>query len=321
MEIINAALDKEIILINNHIDKILQSDNKKMQEIFDWVLQSRGKQLRPKLVCLSSKFGKKKSDVTKIAAMLEIVHTASLIHDDIVDESETRRGYLSVQKKFGKHMAVYAGDYMIFCVVKEAVNSVDYKKYTKLYTVIQKMCNGELGQDSVLYKTDVTEEIYINNIMGKTAALFQAACELGAVTANAPNSVITALGEYGKNLGILFQIRDDLLDYTSNEKEIGKPVLQDFGRGIYTLPIIYSFENPISKQRMLELAEETKEKGLTTKSANEILDIVNQSQGIIKTRTKAKEFYDAALFSLSGLPDINERRCLEEILEKIYKNI
>ncbi len=321
MKLIDSVLHSEIVSINKHIDEILKSENPKMQEIIDWILQSRGKQLRPKLVCLCSKFGRTKSDATKIAAMLEIIHTASLVHDDIVDNSDTRRNYPSVWKKYGSHMAVYAGDFMIFCVVKEAVEDVNNKKYLNLYTVVQKMCYGELGQDSALYQTDVTEETYISNITEKTATLFQTACELGAMTTNAPSNIVTKLGEYGKNLGLLFQIRDDLLDYVSDQAELGKPILQDFVHGIYTLPIIYTFKNPSSKQVLLNIANKVKTEGITSETVKQILNTVNDSNGIKKTAIKAKEFYDAALLALTDLSDIAEKQCLEALLEKIYNNI
>ena len=321
MEIIDTALHNEIISINKHIDEILKSDNLKMQEIIDWILQSRGKQLRPKLVCLCSKFGNAKADVTKIAAMLEIIHTASLVHDDIVDNSDTRRNYASVWKKYGSHMAVYAGDFMIFCVVKEATADTNNRKYLNLYTVVQKMCYGELGQDSVLYQTNVTEETYISNITGKTATLFQTACELGAMTTKSPKNIISKLGEYGKNLGLLFQIRDDLLDYVSDQAELGKPILQDFVHGIYTLPMIYTFENPSCKEAMLNIVNKVKNEGISNATARQILTIVNDSNGISRTVIKAKEFYDSALLAISDLPEIVEKQCLIALLEKIYNSI
>lgn len=321
MELIDSVLHSEIVSINKHIDEILKSENPKMQEIIDWILQSRGKQLRPKLVCLCSKFGRAKSDATKIAAMLEIIHTASLVHDDIVDNSDTRRNYPSVWKKYGSHMAVYAGDFMIFCVVKEAVDGVNNKKYLNLYTVVQKMCYGELGQDSALYQTDVTEEAYISNITGKTSTLFQTACELGAMTTNASSNIVTKLGEYGKNLGLLFQIRDDLLDYVSDQTELGKPILQDFLHGIYTLPLIYSFENQSSKEALLNIVNKVKTEGISNATAKQILTIVNDSNGINRTAIKAKEFHDSALLALSDLPEIVEKRCLIALLEKIYNSI
>lgn len=324
MEKLDLFLRNEIVAINNHIKMILHSDNKRMQEIIDWVLQAPGKQLRPKLMCLCSEFGKKKSDITKQAAMLEILHMASLIHDDVVDDADIRRGIYSVQKKFGKHMAVYAGDYMIFCIINEAIREKSYnniKKYTGFYEVIGKMCYGELGQEEVMFNTEVTEDMYIENITGKTANLFQTACSLGAVINGATKKVIYALEEYGKNLGLLFQIRDDLLDYTSDEKKIGKPILQDYFNGIYTLPIIYTFEKTEYKTKFLKFSEKIKTEGLTNINKKQMLDIIYMANGIERTKNKAKEFYEKACFAIKDLEEIDEKDYLLYILEKIYVSI
>ncbi|MBQ6893323.1 MAG: polyprenyl synthetase family protein [Clostridia bacterium] len=320
---LESVLKSDIELVNAHIARMLRSENERMQEIIDWILAEKGKQLRPKLACLSSKFGKTSDETAKMAAMLEIIHMASLVHDDIIDNSDMRRGRLSVQKKFGRHMAVYAGDYMLFCVVKEATasNIINYRKYASLYTVVQKMCYGEIGQDSDQYQTTVTEDTYLSNINGKTANLFSTACEIGALTAKAPTKVVAALAEFGKNLGLLFQIKDDLIDYMSSEEEAGKPVLQDFVHGIYTLPIVYSFENADSKQKLLAIAEKVKINGLDRATAKEIFKIVHESHGMTKTFAKAKELYEAATKSLSDLPNIDAKAHLSSILEMLYQSL
>lgn len=321
MKTIDFALQREVPEFNSHIDRILRSDNPKMTEIISWVLQSRGKQIRPKLLCLCSKFGKPNQNITKIAAMIEILHTASLIHDDIIDNSKLRRGYLSVQEKFGKHMAVYAGDYMIFCIVNEAIHDPSYRKYHKLFSIVKEMCYGELGQDAVLYRMDISENDYINNIIGKTAILFQNACELGAQLSKAPEHLVTALSNYGKNLGLLFQIRDDLLDYTSTELNLGKPVLSDFQQGIYTLPLIYAFKDIDSKDKLYAISQQTQNKELTLDQAKKIINIVENSKGLEKTKLKADEFFCSALSSVELLPDQPEKDLLKLVLNKVYHDI
>lgn len=321
MKPIDFALQKEVTEINSHIDRILRSDNPKMTEIISWVLQSRGKQIRPKLLCLCSKFGKPNQNTTKIAAMIEILHTASLIHDDVIDNSKLRRGHLSVQEKFGKHMAVYAGDYMIFCIVNEAIHDPNYRKYYKLFSVVKKMCYGELGQDAVLYRMDISENEYINNITGKTAILFQNSCELGAKLSKVSEQLVIALSNYGKNLGLLFQIRDDLLDYTSTEQNLGKPVLSDFQQGIYTLPLIYAFKDIDSKNELYAISQQTKNKELTFDQAKKIINIVEKSKGLEKTKLKAEEFFNSALGSIDLLPEQPEKDLLRLVLNKVYNDI
>ena len=327
MQTVNKLLENEIVSFNTHIDNILRTDNEVMQEIMDWILQSRGKQLRPKLVCLAARFGKKGADATKMAAILEIIHTASLVHDDIIDDADTRRGQLSVQKKYGRHMAVYAGDFMIFNIIDETFNDLKKKNfsemqaYQRLYSVVQQLCYGEIGQDKALFQSDVTEDIYVYNIKNKTASLFRTACELGAQVAKAPAAVIDALSTYGDSLGLLFQIRDDLLDYRSTEEEIGKPILQDYARGIYTLPLIYALQNESLRDEVLATSEYIKANGLSADTAKKVMNIVDQADGITKTRAKATQIYREAMDVLSKLPDKEETQCLIHILNKVYAGI
>lgn len=321
METVNALLQTDMAAVNTHIERILASENSKMQEIVDWILQARGKQLRPKILLLSSRFGKKNSELVKLAAMLEIVHMASLVHDDVIDNCDVRRGFLSVQKKFGKHMAVYSGDFMIFRVVSEAAKSKGYKKYLPLYDVFQKLCYGELGQDKALFDVNISESEYIENISGKTASMFEAACELGAIASRATDDVKNNLCIYGKCLGILFQIRDDLLDYISNEEKLGKPVLQDFVNGIYTLPIIYSYADPASKKELAEIRDAVTEKGMTAELEKLLLKKVINEKGLEKTRAKAKEYYITASEALENLPRCTERDMLGKILDAVYNDI
>ena len=321
MNQVNSILQTDMLAVNTYIERLLCCEDAQMQQTLDWILMSRGKQLRPKMLLLCSRFGKSNQEAVKIAAMLEVIHMATLVHDDIIDDSDVRRGKLSVQKKFGKHMAVYTGDFMIFKVISEAVNGVNHKKYIGLYDVFQKICYGELGQNSVLYNINISVDEYIKNITGKTAAMFQVACELGATVAGCCTKTKNALAEYGKNFGILFQIRDDLLDYTSDEKVLGKPIFQDFSNGIYTLPLIYSFQNSNDKEALKSIVQKVKHGGITTDIEVELFKIISQSEGFEKTRDKADEYYKKARDSLDVLANCEEKKLLKSILDNINESI
>lgn len=321
MKNIDSNLKREIILVNKYMDEILYSENAGMKQIIEYVLQSRGKQIRSKLLLLSSKFGKSNADAAKMAAMLEIIHLASLIHDDVIDDADMRRGNFSVQKKYGKNIAVYAGDFMIFCLVDYIVKDDNYKKYFGVYNIVKTMCYGELGQNENLYDLSVSPQKYIENIFGKTAVMFQTACKLGAASAKANSKIVAALGRFGENLGLLFQIQDDLLDYMSDEQNVGKPIFQDFAHGIYTLPILYTVENAACREKVVALSDRIKNGEDSRTISASLLKIVRTSGGMQKTYNKASEFYDIALKSLEVLPEQSEKTFLKEILSNLMLNI
>lgn len=314
------GLEIEMEKVNKHIQRLLRSDNAKMQEVMDWILQEKGKQLRPKLVLLSSKFGKSSNDATEYAAILEIVHMASLVHDDVIDEADTRRGKLSVQKKFGKNMAVYAGDYMIFAAFGSG-NLKYNDNFRKLYKTMNQICYGELGQNEWLYNMDISVEEYIRNITGKTASMFQLACEIGGIIGEADKNTAKNLADYGKNLGILFQIQDDLLDYRSAEKTIGKPIYQDFANGIYTLPILFALEDNKLKKRLLDIKSQISGKYITQEQCEQLTDIIQAANGFEKCYEKSKEYYICANKALENLPEREEKEYMQMLIDTIYQNI
>lgn len=314
-------VEEQMTLVNQYLKETLLSDNPDMQDVMDDILATQGKQLRPRLAIISAGFGNNQTTETAlIACFLEIIHMASLVHDDVIDDSDMRRGNLSIQKKYGKKMAVYAGDYMIFCIVNRLID-VNPTKYREIITLMRKMCNGELGQNSSLHDLNITEEKYIQNITGKTAALFEIACKIGAKSASVSKYYIDALANFGRNFGILFQIRDDMMDYTSSREELGKPIFQDFANGIYTLPVIYSYSIQENKTRLEQLKNLVHEHGMTENEKNMLFDIIIASKGLEKCREKAREYYDSAVSALNVLPDTKEKKYLSHMLEKVYSDI
>lgn len=315
------VLFKGLDKVNAAMSKFLSSDNDKMREVMEWVLASKGKQLRPRLVLLSSHFGKGvDGKVIDFAAMLEIIHMASLVHDDVIDDAETRRGRLSVQQKFGKQMAVYAGDFMIFAVFSERTFIAD-PRLRQVYATMRSICSGELGQHDNLYNFDVSIDKYIDNISGKTAGMFKLACELGASVGHASQSTISRLGTFGKNLGILFQIQDDILDYRSEDKGVDKPVYQDFSNGIYTLPLLFAMTSPDLKARLVTIDSHTRGKPLPEQYRREIDNIIRAGDGFAKCLQAAEPFRREALNALSGLRDCVEKDYLASLLNEVCARI
>lgn len=316
----NLNMKTELENVNKHISRLLKSDDALMQEIMDYVVQASGKQLRPCLLMLFSGIEKEAPEAAEFAAIVEIIHMASLVHDDIIDDADTRRGQLSVQKKYGRHMAVYAGDYMLFAAIKNCT-VINDRKYQRLFSSLTGLCNGELGQESLRYNPDVTVEKYIHNITGKTATMFELACELGASLSTKKEKIVEAAAVYGKALGILFQIRDDLLDFDF-KNQLNKPTSADFVNGIYTMPVIYALQSSETRKEILEVKEQTKDV-LTAENAERIIKAVNGAEGFEKTLESARGYLVQAKNALAEIKTKNTRfkEITEEMLDELFGDI
>ena len=220
--------------------------------VLDDVLNISGKMIRAKILLLSAFSGtnwkNNKERICKLAAMVELTHLASLIHDDIVDDSPYRRGKQSIQGKYGKDAAVFAGDFLIARVFYYGVVENLNEAVSILAKTIENMCIGEIEQELYHYQEDISEEKYFEIIERKTAALFQAACSIGARESVCSKELTQKLELFVKNLGLIFQIKDDILDFTSNSKDLGKETHKDFQNGIYTFPVIMALKNFKSKE-------------------------------------------------------------------------
>ena len=220
--------------------------------VLDDVLNISGKMIRAKILLLSAFSGtnwkNNKERICKLAAMVELTHLASLIHDDIVDDSPYRRGKQSIQGKYGKDAAVFAGDFLIARVFYYGVVENLNEAVSILAKTIENMCIGEIEQELYHYQEDISEEKYFEIIERKTAALFQAACSIGARESVCSKELTQKLELFVRNLGLMFQIKDDILDFTSNSKDLGKETHKDFQNGIYTFPVIMALKNFKSKE-------------------------------------------------------------------------
>ena len=225
--------------------------------VLDDVLNLSGKMLRSKLLLLCAFLGinwkNNKEKICKLAAMVELTHLASLIHDDIVDDSPYRRGKVSIQGKYGKDAAVFAGDFLIARIFYYGAVENLNEAVSILSKTVEYMCIGEIEQDLWRYQEDISENKYFENIERKTAALFQAACYIGAKESGCSEEIIQKLELFVKNLGLMFQLKDDILDFTSSSKELGKETHKDFQNGIYTFPVIMALKNPKAQEVLLPI--------------------------------------------------------------------
>jgi heptaprenyl diphosphate synthase len=217
-----------------------------MQDLMDHIVSSSGKRLRPILLLLSGSFKPVHSEnLIRAAAAVELIHTASLIHDDILDESQERRGKPSINALWGNRLAVLAGDFLFSRAFELVALCRNYELLKVLSRAIGTMCEGEIEQVRFAFNLQLNEQQYMQNIYRKTAALMEACCSAGGRLAGLDDAAVLQLEAYGRNLGLAFQITDDILDITGESLITGKPVGNDLREGIITLPLIYVLEDPI----------------------------------------------------------------------------
>lgn len=254
--------------------------------VLETLLGAPGKMLRARLLLRCAAVGpdavEQHERLCGMAALIELTHLASLIHDDVIDDAKLRRGRPSVQGQYGKDTAVYAGDFLISRVFSWGAREGLLDAVERLALTVEEMCLGEIGQAQCRFREDVTVEDYYTNIRGKTAALFRTACGLGAAEAGCTDGVIDRLERFGETLGIVFQIRDDLLDF-SGDRTAGKEVHKDFRDGIYTLPVLMALRSREGRAALLPLMRESRERALTGEELWEMEAAVIRLGGVEET--------------------------------------
>ena len=273
---IEAELDDFIDLFNNALDH----EDGLLQTVLNHIRQRAGKRMRPILILLIAKNFGKVSEATQHAAVgLELLHTASLVHDDVVDESAERRGQASVNADYDNKVAVLVGDYVLSTALLYVSHTHSEAIVRRLAGLGQTLSDGEILQLSNIQCKDITEEAYYRIIERKTAALFEACAAIGAVSAGASEEEVDAARCFGKNLGIVFQIRDDIFDYYDSETNIGKPTGNDLAEGKLTLPVIYAL-NSAKNDEMLALANKVKAHEVTREEIGRLVAFAKESGGI-----------------------------------------
>lgn len=287
--------------------------------VLDYALDTTGKMIRARLLLASADFGpdrdNKKDRLCMLAAMVELIHLASLIHDDIVDESDFRRGKPSMQSKYHKDSAVYAGDFLITRVNYTLAKNYMNESSMALSKTIEKMCAGEIDQGLCRYKTDTSIQQYMNTIKGKTAELFKSACMIGAVEAGAAMDTVNMLANIGETLGIMFQLRDDLLDY-SESALIGKASHIDFREGIYTMPVLYALQND-ADGKLMNVCLKNAQESLTSDEIKEVEKLVVELGGVEQTKQEIKHCRTIIDGLLAVLPEAPSKDLLSELTAKL----
>ena len=293
------ATDMEAV--NAVIRQRLQSEVSLVNQIAEYIISAGGKRIRPVLVLLlANAYGYKGTAHHELAAVVEFIHTATLLHDDVVDESSMRRGRQTANALFGNAASVLVGDYL-YSRSFEMMTSLDNMRVMSILSrATTVIAEGEVLQLLNMHDPDVTHESYLKVIRSKTAKLFEAAAELGALVGGADDGQIAAAGEYGRSLGTAFQLIDDVLDYAGDAAEIGKNLGDDLREGKPTLPLIWLMENGTPEQR--QLVRSCIEHG-DEEQFEAVLAAVTSSGALDYTRQQAEQAARRAAEAISGLPE------------------
>jgi octaprenyl-diphosphate synthase len=306
---LSREIKKDLADVEEELKLFTVSPNKIISEISSYLFQNTGKRIRPALLILCSKLcGYKGKEHILMSSLVETIHTASLLHDDIIDNSKVRRGKESVHAKWGPNITVLLGDYLYIKTIGYSLQS-QYKQIVRILTEItSKMIEGELNEYYVSWNLEIDEKVYLDIINKKTASLFSACCQIGGILGKASEKVKTILENIGTNLGMTFQIIDDLLDYTANEHILGKPVLSDLREGRITLPLIYTLNND-GKKNCKRIKDLLKRKELDKNSLDEILDTVKSNGALDYTRRKAEEY------------TVQSNQMIQELPSSLYRDV
>lgn len=274
-----------------------------------------GKRLRPILVLLASNLVGGVTDASiRMAAVVEMIHAATLVHDDVIDIAQTRRGRPSSNAIWGNHTCVLAGDWLYMQAFQIALRERHFHVLDLLIALTQMMVEGELLQLDRIGKIDISEADYMELVDRKTASLFSACTRLGAMTGGADEATETRLGEFAWNLGIAFQLVDDVLDFTSHEKVLGKPVGSDLREGKVTLPLIYALEEASADERQL-IQRVLKDGNYDNTPFSKVRDMIERRRGFDRVRERAQSFTDKARAMISEFPESPYQRALSAVTE------
>jgi len=304
-------IEEELLTLEEDLLAWAKTNIKLIKQPLQDMIVSGGKRLRPAMVLAASRFGNYDfENVRQLAVSVELIHTATLIHDDIIDDSPLRRGIPSIQSRLGKDVAVFAGDFL-FCKVFELYAFSEHFNLLRIVAkTLHQICEGEIKQREDLFNTNLTFKDYLYRIRRKTAMLFAMSAELGARASKAPDKTVRALHKYGMNIGIAFQIVDDLLDFTSDNDKLGKPVGADIREGVITLPTIYALK--YSDQKM-DLKKILTKRYIDEAEVIRAVKIVKNSGGLNYAKFIAEKYVCKAQQSIAQLPDIPIKKVLVNI--------
>ena len=309
---ITAPVSENLSEFRSFFKETIQSDVFLLDQIINYLLRQKGKELRPTLVFMSANlFGKINQRSYIAATMIELLHTATLIHDDVVDEANSRRGFVSINKIWKNKAGVLLGDYLLSKGLLIALENQEHNLLEVQSRAVQKMSEGELRQLKTAGLFNMTEERYFQIISEKTASLISTCCECGAVSITDDKEIHKKMSEIGMCIGIAFQIRDDLFDY--GVYDVGKPTRNDIQERKVTLPLIKAFEHA-SKKDAAHIRALMKKRKKSSKNVDDIVDFVHSNGGMEYAKQSMYDYANKAIEGLKSVPDSSAKQDFADLI-------
>ena len=308
---IKLPIENEMELFEKKFSASMSSKVSLLNRITHYVVNRKGKQMRPMFVFLIAKMtgnGEVNERTYRGASVIELIHTATLVHDDVVDDSDRRRGFFSINALWKNKIAVLVGDYLLSKGLLLSIDNDDFDLLKIISVAVREMSEGELLQIEKARKLDITEDIYFEIIRQKTATLIAACCAMGARSVMAADEEVEKMRKFGELIGIAFQIKDDLFDY--GNEHIGKPTGIDIKEQKMTLPLIYALNNCTSEEKKW-IINSVKNHNKDKKRVNQVIAFVKNNGGLDYAVTKMKEYQQEALHLLETYPDSTFKESLE----------
>jgi octaprenyl-diphosphate synthase len=318
LDSIREPIIEELRIFDDVFKEAMRSQVALVHLITRYILRQKGKRVRPLLVMLSAKLCGEVNDSTyRAATLIELLHTATLVHDDVVDDADTRRGFASINAVWKNKVAVLMGDYLLSRGLLLSLQYHDYYFLNSTSDAVKRMSEGELLQIQKSRRLNLDEETYIKIISDKTASLFSTCTDIGAASTTEITEKRNLLKVYGENVGLAFQIRDDLLDYLGRKTILGKPTGGDIKERKLTLPLIYALHQ--SERREAQQALRLIKNGARNKDISWIVDFVRNNGGIEYSLQKAEEFAAKARACLSSFPDLPVKQSLLQFVRFVVE--
>ncbi|SES80588.1 heptaprenyl diphosphate synthase [Oceanobacillus limi] len=313
-------LKKDLELIEEALAEVIQAEHPVLREASTQLLKAGGKRIRPVFVLLSGQFGENYNieDIKTVAISLELIHMATLVHDDVIDDADLRRGKPTIKKRYGNRVAMYTGDYILARALENITTLKKPTIHQSLSKTLVEVSLGEIEQMKEKFDWNQNLRTYLRRIKRKTALLIATSCKLGAITSGLSDKEINYLYQYGYNIGMSYQIIDDILDFTSSQEALGKPAGNDLIQGNVTLPVLFAMNNPTFAQ----FVQKTFNQSDSTVSDQDMKNVINmlKNSGAIEASYRVSDMYlDKAMQNLSKLPNNKAKATLENIAKIIGK--
>lgn len=310
-------IENELLELEQFIKKNIDSPQGLISSTVKQLASAGGKRIRPALTILFGKaLGNRVDKLLPVAASMEVIHMATLVHDDIIDDAVLRRGKPTVQSQYGKDIAVFTGDYLFskaFLIISQYASRESLKGFA---IAIKRICEGEIEQYESRYSLDMSLLKYLRRIKRKTGVLLALSCVVGVINKRINKKIIRSLSAYGMYFGLAFQITDDLLDFVGDESVVGKPVGNDFIQGIYTLPVVYAIKNSNQKGKLISILNK---RDYNDEDISAVVDIVKASGGIEFSKSLVDRYISKGLRSIECLKDDAYKAALIELISGLSK--